>query len=70
MEKLSKPLNTEFLKTTIDALAALLDPIFPSVWIAPRPHTIDDGADYYGAGRVKPDFVRRDDENWTGPALD
>ena len=78
MEKSSKPNNTESAKAIIDSsargaaqkLAALLDQVFPSLWITPRPFTIDDQADYYGAGRVKPDFVQRDDEDWTGPALD
>jgi len=76
MEKSLKPSSTGLVKAIIDSsaiaqkLADLLDQVFPSVWIVPRPFTIDDQADYYGAGRVKPDFVRRDDEDWTGPALD
>ena len=71
MEKSSKPSSTESAKAIINTLADLLDQVFPSVWIAPRPAwRIDDNADYYGAGRVKPDFVRQDDEDWTGPALD
>ena len=70
MEKSSKPSLTALAAETIERLAKLLDPFFPSVIIPPDPRAIDDNADYYGAGRVKPDFVRRDDEDWTGPALE
>ncbi len=68
MGKPSTPSLTELAAATIERLAKLIDPFFPSAVVPPDPRAIDDRADYYGAGRLKPDFVRADDEDFTGPA--
>ena len=45
--------------------SALIDDIFPSVIVPGDVHVIDDSGTY-GEAVQKPEFVRRDDENFKG----
>ena len=50
--------------TVLDRLIALMDLVFPSVVIPPAPDGIGEPSQWYD-GRMKPDFVRADDEGWS-----
>jgi len=54
------------IKAAIERIAAALDPLFPSLHMAPPPDGIEDGSRYYGEGKRKPDFVEEDDRGWGG----
>ena len=47
----------------IDRLVKVLDPDYPSIIIAPPPTSIDSPS-LALVEKVKPDFVRKDDEGW------
>lgn len=51
----------------IEALAAALDPMFPSVVVPPGPEGIEDRSGAYGSeGGSRPGFVLADDHNFEG----
>ena len=47
----------------LDWLIAFMDPMFPSVIVAPAPDGIGEPSRWYD-GKMKPDFVQADDEGW------
>lgn len=52
-------------QTWLERLQALLDPDFPSA-VVPGPGLLIDDPALYGKETLKPDFVARDDANFTG----
>ena len=70
MEKQSMPNNISLtqaikdkIQKEIDHLVKVLDPDYPSVIITPPPDGIDSPS-LALVEKVKPDFVRKDDEGW------